>query len=286
MIAHLPAIVARNNRAFEGVAIEFRVYGSSNDLLSALARNEVNVATTVALAPIVEREAAPLTTGGGPSVLIFSLSDTRKDDPFDGVFVRQDSPIQSLAELAGKRVGGFPGTTAKSTLSYLLQRDFGATHVPVWIPLPPNLQIEALASGDIDALYTYEPVRTRAELVGMRTLHGSVVAALLEGAPYGCSAVNRGFAQKYPSVTAAVVDGFDQGIRSIRASQAEAREALKRDLGLPEDVATRAHIERRLTSDELSLPQNVARFNKYLDILRAMGETRYAGSIDQLLYRR
>ena len=44
------------------------------------------------------------------------------DQPFDGLLVKKDSPVQSLADLKGRKVGVFPGTTALNLMKAFLKK--------------------------------------------------------------------------------------------------------------------------------------------------------------------
>lgn len=273
--AHLPAAIAEKNGDYGDLDIEFRVFGSSNDLLSALKRGDVHFATTVALAPIARLAASRAEEGAPMPVAVVSSSVTSSANPFDSVFVKKDSTIKSLGDLVGKRVGLFPGTTAKHVVSYALTKHLGLTLGSTkWVYLPPRLQISALRSGDIDALYTYETVRTVAELNDMRQVHGSVVATLLEGAPFGCSAINVKFARQHPELIRRCISAFDAGIAVVRDSPSDARRILIEKLAVSEDVAARCHLEQRLKSTELWTDKNRRVMKKFLVILAAMGEVK------------
>ena len=108
IIAHLPSEVARLEGHFIGLDVEFKVFGSSEQLLTELWQNKINIATTVAVAPVLDA-AVKFSEKGHLPVQFISLSNTTRDNPFDGVFVRKDSNIKSLIDLDRKRVGVFPG---------------------------------------------------------------------------------------------------------------------------------------------------------------------------------
>jgi ABC-type nitrate/sulfonate/bicarbonate transport system substrate-binding protein len=277
IIAHLPGAVAETEEMFEGMSVKFRVYGSSDDLLAALVRKDVHFATTIAVAPLLKipnKDPFP--------VQIVSYSVTTNKNPFDGIFVRKNSPLQNLNDLEGKRVGVFPGTTASGILKSVLANKFGVT--VDCVPLPPNAQLHALENGDIDALFTYETVRTRAILNGMRSVHGSIVAEFLPGAPYGCSAINRQFADQHPELAAKLIQAFDRGIIFVDSKPQEARVVLEAKMGIAAKVAQNCNLETRLTSSEITIDENKKRFIKYCDLLRAAGIVSKIPNIQDVLW--
>lgn len=273
IIAHLPAAVAREQQKLDDLDVEFRVFGTSNDLMSALAGGDIDIATTVALAPVVRVLTDPGFSGHEPPVLVFSYSRTTSANPFDGVFVKSDSDVTGLGDLADKKIGVFPGTTAKNIMGYLLRRDFDVDSTSIeWVYLPPDVQLARLEEGDIDALYTYETTRTKAEARGLRQLHGSVVASVLEGAPYGCSAVNSSFAEANPELVRAFVDAFDDGVRQVFENESEARRVLQAKLGVPAEIAQRCNLEQRVTSTELASDTNLSLLVEFIEVLKTAGE--------------
>lgn len=270
IIAHLPAEMAREGGYFGPIEVEYRVFGSSNDLLEALGNGQIDITMTVAVAPVVGRYQQ---TGGQAMVKIFSYSQTTADNPFDGLFVARESKITTLADLSGKRIGVFPGTTAKNILSHFLKQHAGIDPQTIkWVFLPPNLQISRLRDGDIDALFTYETVRTTAELNGFRSLHGSVIATVFPDAPYGCSAVNTKFAEEFPELAAKVIAAFDRGIVDVRDHPEAARQVLIRKFELGTEVAAKCYLEKRVTSDRINAPENAGKFEGFLTVLKASGE--------------
>lgn len=273
IIAHLPAAIAREHGKFSQLEIEFRVFGTSDDLMGALAKGDIDIATTVALAPLARYVSRPEAGDQPPNVLLFSYSRTTSTTPFDGVYVKRNGTVNHIADLANKKVGVFPGTTAKHILGFLLRRDYNVDPSSIeWVFLPPDVQLARLEEGDIDALYTYETIRTKAEVRGMRQIHGSVVASVLEGAPYGCSAINRKFATEYPDLATVFIKGFDEGIAAVRSADFEARRVLSAKLGVSAEVAERCNLEPRLTSSEITLPEHKALLIRFLNVLKAADE--------------
>ena len=81
---------------------------TSNLIAQELATGHIDFGIELALTPALKQlEQSP------NSIKIFSTSTITVENGFDAILVKNDSPIKSLEELAGKKVGGFPGTTAK-----------------------------------------------------------------------------------------------------------------------------------------------------------------------------
>ena len=280
IIAHLPAAIAKKDGQFENIKTNFVVYASSNDLLNDLQSGKIDVATTIAVPPIIEFASDLRKDGEGVQFEIFSYSETTLDEPFDGVFVKPGSPINSLADLKEKKIGVFPGNTAQNIFSHLLETQYQiGREENTWVRLPPPAQLDALENGDIDALFTYETMRTVVETRGFKKIHGSVVASLLDKAPYGCSAINSDFKRSSPNLAQQFINGFDLGIDAVRNSPEKARSALITELGVSSDVAESCNLEKRLKSTELSTNQKV--FQEFISMIyTAEGLNSEGGMID------
>ena len=86
------------------------------------------------------------------------------------VMVRADSPLQSLADLRGKRIGVKKGTsTYGGLLAALKQASLDPADVQL-VDLTPGTMLEALQAGSIDAFAASEPTPSAAEEKGARQL--------------------------------------------------------------------------------------------------------------------
>jgi NitT/TauT family transport system substrate-binding protein len=91
--------------------------------------------------------------------------------PKDGVFVKKDSPITSLDQLKGKKIGSFSGTTSATAaiLSAVAAKSYGipnlgsAAHIVV---APDPALFGLLDKGDIDAALVVDSSTVKADLTG------------------------------------------------------------------------------------------------------------------------
>jgi aliphatic sulfonates family ABC transporter substrate-binding protein len=75
----------------------------------------------------------------------------------EGVAVRKDSGIDTLAELKGKRIGYFKGSTADYGLMMALRQQGIRLDQVTLLNMPPAEQLAALANKAIDAAMVWEP---------------------------------------------------------------------------------------------------------------------------------
>ena len=139
------------------------------------------------------------------------------------IMVREDSPIRSLAELTGKKIGVTGGPLDKSWLliQALATRDHG-------IDLPasndivfgaPPLLSEKAAQGELDAVLNFWHFCARLEANGFRRLIGAGEAEMSLGASGAVSALGYVFHDKWANENPAAAMGF------VKAS-AEAKKLL------------------------------------------------------------
>jgi len=93
----------------------------------------------------------------------------------DQFVVPKDSPIKSIAELKGKRVGSGPGIQNVTLAKIILEKNGIAD--PKVVELPIGQHVPALAADQLDAVYTLEPTGTAGRLKGLtRVLENGVIS--------------------------------------------------------------------------------------------------------------
>ncbi|WP_165769426.1 ABC transporter substrate-binding protein [Arboricoccus pini] len=77
----------------------------------------------------------------------------------DGLFVREDSPIQRATDLRGKKIGmtNVSFSSAWFTAEFLGQSGVGLGEV-TYVPIPAQQQEQVLQSGDVDAIFAFSPI--------------------------------------------------------------------------------------------------------------------------------
>lgn len=145
------------------------------------------------------------------------------------VVVPADSPIQSLADLKGKKIGVAGGPLDKNwlLLQGLAKRDHGidlANDNEPQFGAPPLLS-EKLESGELDAVLTFWNFVARLEAKGFRTILSGEDAAIAMGAKGAISAVGYVFSEKWATENLETAKGFVAASREakeiFRASDAE-----------------------------------------------------------------
>ncbi len=277
--ASLPLFIADRNGYFvdEGVAVEAVEVGTSNELVDAVVAGNLEVFVEASAVPVL---AAQLEDPG--RLKVFSVSSITREAPFDALLVRNDSPLQTLADLAGTRIGVFPGSTASSLLRKFLV-DQGADVADIeFMPMPPQNHVMALLDDTVDAVHAYEPtIAIALDGGGVRRLYGSVYAEMLSPNPQGVAAISARFLEDDPTRARAVVRALERAMTFMNDDAAAARPVLADRLNLEPGVADRSVLLHMLPHDQL----DASVLQRYADMLTSLGELSGTVDVNALLYR-
>jgi len=202
-------------------------------------------------------------------VRIFSHSRMNDANALDKIIVRDSSPLHTVEDLQGKKVGVFPGTAPSHMLAAFFKKHGVDPASVTMLQLPPQAQLSSLESGAVDALFAYEPVTTTALVHGgYRQLFGSVYADLLNPCPIGASVISREFERNHPQLAARAVQALQQGVDYMAAHPAESRTLLTKYIKLPPEVAARVNVADVTLSNQV----DTANLQQFIDLLYQIGE--------------
>ncbi|WP_411349988.1 ABC transporter substrate-binding protein [Paenibacillus sp. WLX2291] len=143
--------------------VEYSVFQGGNLILEAMAANQVDFGTTSEIPPIFASQAA---NGGNFKVVAVQEGNTLNQE----VVVPKDSPIQTPADLKGKKIAFVKNTTAHYFLLKILQ-DAGLTWQDIQpVELSTADGLSALISGKVDVLASYGNAIISAHQNGATTL--------------------------------------------------------------------------------------------------------------------
>lgn len=280
IVASLPLFVAEEKGFFEDAVVQYKatVIATSNQLVDALVAGNLDCYIESSAVPVL---AVELQSPG--KLKVFSVSEITYQAPFDALIVKEDSPIKTLSELSGKKIGVFPGSTATNLLKkYLKDKGVNVSSI-TFVPIPPANQLMALIKGSIDALHAYEPTTAIAMAKGgVRQLFGSVYAAMLSPNPQGVAAISAEFIKKHPDTAAKVVSAFERAMVFMEEHDAETRQILAKKMGLSEDVAKHCVFLYMLPHNQI--PVDI--FQQYSDMLTDLGELSGKVRVEELLYHK
>jgi ABC-type nitrate/sulfonate/bicarbonate transport system substrate-binding protein len=277
MVSSLTYFVADENGYFvdEGLRIDARPIKTSNAIAQDLAAGNLDVAIELSIVPLLK-----MLGSSEPKFRIFSTSRITAENGFDGVLVLPSSPVTDLGQLSGRRVGVFPGTTAKNTFARVFGESFPGSPMPIFIEVDPALHLPSLSSGDIDAVHAYEPMLSVGIVdFGYRKVYASIYSKQLSPNPIGVAAVNAEWAEANPAAVNAVLRALDRAVRFIDSNPAEARAILAKRTASTARLASQMNIMPMSPSEEVDR----ANLQAYLDILYQLGESAQRVQATELL---
>jgi len=205
---------------------------------------------------------------------ILCTNPTNQRFVLDQFIVATASPLSSMAQLAGKRVGCGPGVQNRVMARAVLERA-GVQDARV-IELPIGQHIAALTAGQVDACYTLEPTGTIGRLAGTtRNLEVGVVARYVLGDPMapwhgGAASLTSAFIGQQPEVTQRYVAAYRKGVDLVRQQPAEARRFLSGYTAIEGSLAMQVPMSDYRMSTEFE-PADRTYFQKFFDLFTARG---------------
>lgn len=266
MVSGLTHFVALDQGFYsaEGIEVDAQSISSSNALAGDVVSGNIDAVIELAIVPLLQE----LEDDSG-SAMIFSTSMITTENGFDGIVVKNDSPANSFEDLAGKKVGVFPGSTAQNTLLTLFSDLYPDLALPVCDELAPDMQLQSLLSDEIDALFAYEPELTTGIVNHeLKQITTSLYAMQYSPSPIGVGSVNVEWVNANPGLAKRFYTAIDKSIMFIRENPVQAAEILAVATGIDEEVAAGMHIMPMSLSTEIDLEN----LDGYIDILFDMGE--------------
>jgi NitT/TauT family transport system substrate-binding protein len=187
----------------------------------------------------------------------------------DEFVVPKDSPIKSIAELAGKKVASGPGIQNVTLAKVILEKNGIAN--PQVVELPIGQHVPALAAGQIDAAYTLEPTGTAGRLKGLtRVLEPGVISKYVLGnhdAPWfgGSASVTTAFLKDRPDVAKRYVAAYAAAVDWVRKNPDAARKHMDGFTAIEESLVKEVPLSGFTLYNEFK-PSDIEYFQKFFDV--------------------
>ena len=192
--------------------------------------------------------------------------------PFSRIMVRADSPFVDVAQLKGRKLALHQRGTMEDLGLAVLKKTHGIGREDLDVVLvPAERQPQALAQGQVDAIYALPPVDAVAELrFGARTLINT--ADFIPYLGYGTLAMRRDFVDAYPEAASRVMRAWLLFCRWIDDNAAAARQASDESLGIDADLRDKQRLPY-FARNALPVMPNVWHIYEMLVAARAMEAT-------------
>lgn len=243
-----------------GINVEGVTFESTNQMVQAMVNGDIDAtaASSIEVLALVEQNSPDL-------IDIYLTLVFDKENAFHSILVPPNSKIQTLADLKGKKIGTTPGSTSQSWLEIVLSRFFDSKKEVQIIQLEPRLQLQALSSGQVDALYTVDPLVTLSQTKGVARIlmKGPENEYMFTPMATGGAAVSRRLIQKNPEAAKGLIRAMYDAVDFMRANEPESRQIIAKDAKLDPDVAAKLDLLRlwKLSETDFKMVQ------KYLDLL-------------------
>lgn len=267
VVPSLPTYVAVEKGFFtqQGLDVELVPFQSGTDIIDALVAGRIDANCMSAIT------GHWFAAQGAPDkfkIFLVYAGDSNVDNTMV-VVVKKDSPLKTLKDLKGKKVGTFPGATSVALAKAVIRTQLDATKA-TFIEIPPPTMVQALAAGQIDAFFSPEPMGMMAVSQGMgRYLMKSpcTLLGLKKGIVGGAFSFSAKFLQEKPQLAAKVKAAIEMGADYIKTNEQESRGYLAKYTQLPPPVAAQIPFEKWIKIKELD--KNAPQL--YFDVLYKEG---------------
>ncbi|MDP3416688.1 ABC transporter substrate-binding protein [Falsiroseomonas sp.] len=282
----LPYYVAveRGFFAAEGIEASATPLQAAPLIVQAMISGDVEAASN-----LVTLEGANINSRRAGTAVYIALNGQNARYQMEQFVVRANHPAQSLRDLKGARIMSAPGpanlAAARAVLAAVgLQetRDYTIQEQQM------GVHVGALAAGTFDAAYTLEPVATIAERAGAaRRLEAGVIATHLLGrtdaqAFAAGAALTGKFLHEKPDAARRFAAAWSKACALIAAEPASVRPLLVQHMQTSAELApTVPLVNFRMVRD--LTPQDVADFQKFVDLAVTQGVVRNAIQVDSFL---
>jgi len=248
-----------------GLEVEPIEYQTSNQVAEALIAGRIDATSVIALTVLFSVEASI-----SEQFKVFELTIVGEGSRIHNILVRKDSNISSLKDLKGKKIGTFPGSNYLSYTKLIMKRFLDPDKDLTIVQMPPNIQIEALVSGQVDAIFTLEPTGTLAEEEGVAKVisENPLVKYIMNPFPTAASVVSTNFLKERPEDVKKLQLAIYKGIDFIRSNEEEARAVLTGYTPISESVAQKSGLYDFWKATEI----DIALVQRYADLTYQEGD--------------
>jgi NitT/TauT family transport system substrate-binding protein len=263
----LPYMVALEEKAFEkqGIEVIDHRLNSPAGLVDAFIAERADVGP-YGTAPGIAMVAESQHPG---SLLIFGLSGGADGTPYvnSSLLVRKGSPIRSLTDLKGKKLGHNPGGQWRTNVRYILRGMNVPENEVTLIELPFPQQVPALLASTVDATITIDPFAASALATGNVEAPMINVGAKYVANPWfgGCAVMTTKFVKENPETARKIMLVLREITGRIEKDFDRYKPLLAKYAGVPE--ASMQYVRPLMFRNEAQIDdRDIGAMQKVLDI--------------------
>lgn len=239
----------RNMFKDEGLEVEPVMFTSGTDAANALAQGDIAAHAINTFADLFNIEAR--TPGTFKMLIVQQLSDEMNNE---ALTVNKNSSITSIAQLTGKKIGITPGVFSEVMLKKSYEKEINFDKGTQLIKLPPQSQLSALESGQIDGLVAYEPlITTGLANDSIRVLDYHSYGRVKEPFPVGGYTLSTKFMGENPEVTQKIARVLLRALEYGTKNPSETVPVIAKYTNLSEDIV--AKVKQNESIATTNLPQ-------------------------------
>jgi NitT/TauT family transport system substrate-binding protein len=255
VVTWLPALVAKEEGIFEknGLDVTFTKFPTLVNLPGTLGKQFDLVPTT---APDLLNAVA---SGLNLAAVAGETLETSSNKSFQ-VLVRADSGINSVKDLAGKRVASpGVGSVMHVALLYWVKKEGGDPSGIIGVEAPFPAMMDQLKSGRVDAVEQLEPFVGQMLAAGFKSI-GAPLLAVADPVLFPFWIAEANWARSNRDVLKRWVASLEGGLQAIKSDEPKARKILAAHSGLPEAIVARIpmpHFDFKIAPEQLDVWRNV-----------------------------
>ena len=280
----LPLYVAMEKGYFRdaGIEVEAIKFESPNQIVDALLNGQVDFGDAVALGIVGVVESK-----NPGKIKIYSLEGETGDNSGENIIVPINSSLKSISELRGKKLGILAGTIQWRTITreVLAKNGLDMDKDLTIVELAPSIQVQALSSGQVDAILALEPIPTVAinQSIGKILVKAPAKEFIANPFWYGAEVVGTTFAMNNPKTTEKVMGAIKKAVNEINSDFDQNRRYLKNYTSLTEELASKVPPVNFKICESLN-EQDMDSIRKFYAIFTKYNVVKGEIDLDALLY--
>lgn len=238
IIHGLPFYVATEKGYFkeEGVEVERIKFEAPNQIVDALLSGSIDFGS-----PTVALGITGIANHKNPGkIKVYMVNGEKGEHSGENLVVPTNSNITNISDLRGKKLGILAGTIQWKTITreILAQNGLNMDTDLTIVELAGSIQVQTLASGQIDALLALEPIPTIAIGRGVAKIMIKSPAKQFIADPfwYGTGVVRADFATQNPNTTKKVIKALARATDEINQNPKAYQQYLKGYTALTDDL--------------------------------------------------
>ncbi|VVB74855.1 NMT1/THI5 like protein [uncultured archaeon] len=238
VIQGLPIYLAIEKGYFSeaGLSVELTKFDSPSQLVDAVMQGKLDLTTPSGAAGI----SAVANYKNPGKIKLYALSGGTAEVPNEVLLIPIDSNINSIKELKGKKLGLLGGSIQWRTIArdMLAKNGLEADKDVYLVELATGLQVQALATKQIDALLALEPTATIAKekKAGKILLDGPMEETISDPFYPGAGIINLEFAKTHPEIVKKFIEVVKRATKEIKQNPVESEKYLKNYTALTDDL--------------------------------------------------